>query len=97
MPTYHDLWFNDKVPLPTNLHMFLHETEVVKAADEQSTAVGSQVKVNIFTEIPKLEPQWQGPWTVTSQLCYLQRQHLWQMLGDRLRDSHPFPHVGLAP
>jgi hypothetical protein len=37
--------------------MFLHETEVVKAADEQSTTVRSQVKVNIFTEIPKLEPQ----------------------------------------
>lgn len=57
MPTYHDLWFNDKVLLPANLHMFLHETEVVKAADEQSTTVRSQVKVNIFTEIPKLEPQ----------------------------------------
>lgn len=41
--------------------MFLHETEVVKVVDEQSTAVGSQVKVNIFTEIPKLGTQWQGP------------------------------------
>lgn len=32
--------------------MFLHETEVVKAADEQATAVCSQIKVDIFTEIP---------------------------------------------
>lgn len=32
--------------------MFLHETEVVKAADEQTTAVCSQVKVHIFAEIP---------------------------------------------
>lgn len=52
--TYHDLWFNDKVPLPSNLNMFLHETEVIKAADEQATTVSSQIKVNIFTEIPKL-------------------------------------------
>lgn len=54
--TYHDLWFNDKVPLPSNLNMLLHETEVIKAADKQATAVCSQVKVNIFTEVPKSEP-----------------------------------------
>lgn len=53
LQTYHDLWFNDEVPLPPNLNMFLHETEVVKAADEQTTAVCSQVKVHIFAEIPK--------------------------------------------
>lgn len=38
--------------------MLLHETEVIKAADEQATAVRSQVKVNVFTEIPKSQPQW---------------------------------------
>lgn len=50
---YHELWFNDKVPLPSNLNVLLHETEVIKAADEEATAVCSQVKVNVFTEIPK--------------------------------------------
>lgn len=37
--------------------MLLHETEVVKAADEQAAAVGSQVKVNVFAEVPASQPR----------------------------------------
>lgn len=32
--------------------MFLHDTEVVEAADEEATAVGPQIKIHIFTEVP---------------------------------------------
>ena len=60
LPCPHCQYFSDKatykkalVPLPSNLNVLLHETEVIKAADEEATAVCSQVKVNVFTEIPK--------------------------------------------
>lgn len=33
--------------------MFLHDTEVVEAADEKATAVCPQIKIYIFTEIPR--------------------------------------------
>lgn len=37
--------------------MFLHDTEVVEAADEQAAAVRPQIKIYIFTEIPGHETQ----------------------------------------
>lgn len=51
--THHDFWLNDKVLLSSNLNMFLHDTVVVEAADEQATAVCPQIKIYIFTEIPR--------------------------------------------
>lgn len=51
--THHDFRFNIKVFLTANLDMFLHKTEVVKTTDKQATAVCSQIKIYIFTEIPK--------------------------------------------
>lgn len=55
--THHDFWLDDEVLLSSNLNMFLHDTEVVEAADEEAAAVRQQIKIYIFTEIPGHQTQ----------------------------------------
>lgn len=42
---------NNEVLVPSHMNVLFHEAEVVEAADQQSSTVGSKIKVYILTEV----------------------------------------------
>lgn len=48
---FHEFGFDKEVLVPSNWNVFLHETEVVEAAEKQTTAIHSQIEVHLLTTI----------------------------------------------
>lgn len=50
--THHEFRFDQEVLVSPDWNVFLHETEVVEAAQQQPTAVHPQIEVHLLTAIP---------------------------------------------
>lgn len=59
--TNHELGFDQEVFVSPDWNVFLHETEVVEATEEQSAAVHPQVEVHLLTAVPAHKPTALGP------------------------------------
>lgn len=59
--TNHELGFDQEVFVSPDWNVFLHETEVVEATEEQSAAVHPQVEVHLLTAVPARGPKASGP------------------------------------
>ena len=52
MRPHHEFGFDEKVLVPSEGDVLLHQAEVVEAADKKPTAIGPQVEVNLLTGVP---------------------------------------------
>lgn len=50
--THHKFRFDHEVFVPPYWNVFLHQAEVVEAAQKQPTAVNPQIKVHLLTGVP---------------------------------------------
>lgn len=59
--TNHELGFDQEVFVSPDWNVFLHETEVVEATEEQPAAVHPQVEVHLLAAVPAHGPKALGP------------------------------------